>query len=301
VPSEVWATHFDPSGSRALWLLAERPLGGAWLAGLILNDLKGLVELELVDTTRKRFLRDLEEWRRDPESAWVTLPLDYALPLVREGVDLARGQGAGLPTSYGRFRELFGEAERGPDRPLVYQTVSPLEARFNPEWLEESAQVAYEPEVASWSLLPTEALRSRALELVRARHPALLVPGQSPAVRARQLMDDAAQELTTPEVRHGLQRRLEETAYIFLQTERFGAARLAVAAAQGLADPAVRPYRHPLVRVMVSSGFIRALRTELVEGEPAPELLLELLEAAAEERDEEAPPGTTPSGLILPR
>jgi hypothetical protein len=34
--SEVWATGFDPEGSRSLWLLGEPPLGGAWLAGAIL-------------------------------------------------------------------------------------------------------------------------------------------------------------------------------------------------------------------------------------------------------------------------
>ena len=301
VSGEVWATPFDPSGSRALWLLADRPLGGAWLAGLILNDVKGLLELKLIDTTRKRFLRDLDDWRRDPLSTWISLPLGYALQLIREGVDLARGQDGGLPTSYGRFRELFGEAEHGPERPLVYETISPVEARFNPEWLEKSGQIELEPEIAGWWLLPTEALRSRALELLHARHPALVVPGQSREVRARQLMDEAAEQLTTPEVRRALQRRLEETAYIFLQTDRFTAARLAVAAAQGLADPSTRPYQHPIVRFVVSTGFIQALRTELVDGQPAPNVLLELLEAAAEKEDVEPSPGTTPSGLILPR
>jgi hypothetical protein len=271
------------------------------LAGLILNDVKGLVELELIDTTRKRFLRDLEEWRRDPQSTWVTLPSPYALQLIREGVDLARSLEAGLPTSYGRFRELFGEADHSPNRPLVYETISPVEARFNPEWLEESSQIELEPEVAGWWLMPGEALRARAIELVQSRHPALLVPGQSPEVRTRQLLDDAAKQLATPEVRRALQRRLEETAYIFLQTDRFTAARLAVAAAQGLADPSLRPQQHPIVRFMVSTGFIQALRTELLEDQPAQEVLLELLEAAAEHEDKEPSPGTTPSGLILPR
>jgi hypothetical protein len=301
VPTEVWATHFDPGGSRALWLLAERPLGGAWLAGLILNDVKGLVELELVDTTRKRFLRDLEEWRRERQSVFVSLPFEYALQLVREGVAEARGLGAALPLHYDRFQKLFGEADHGPDRPLAYQTISPVEVQFNPELQEQASRLALEPEIVGWWLLPTEELRYRAIELVHARHPALLVPGQSPAARALQLMDEAAKKLATPEVRRALKRRLEETAYIFLQTDRFMAARLAVAAAQGLADFTTRPYQHPVVRFMVSTGFIYSLRTEVVDGQSAAEVLLELLDATEQKADEEPSPGTTPSGLILPR
>ena len=53
---EAWATDIDPSGARALWLLGERPLGGVWFAALLLNDLRGLPEMSLVDTTRKRYL-----------------------------------------------------------------------------------------------------------------------------------------------------------------------------------------------------------------------------------------------------
>ena len=45
--SQAWATDFDPSGSRALWLLGERTLGGAWLAALLLNDQAGLHDLSL--------------------------------------------------------------------------------------------------------------------------------------------------------------------------------------------------------------------------------------------------------------
>ncbi len=88
--TEAWATDIDPSGARALWLIGERPLGGAWFAALLLNDLKGLVELSLVDTTRKRFMRELDE--RRIQGTWIELPGDYAWRLVREAVDLNRSQ-----------------------------------------------------------------------------------------------------------------------------------------------------------------------------------------------------------------
>ena len=59
--SQAWVTDIDPSGSRAVWLLGERRLGGVWFAALLLNDQRGLQDMNLVDTTRKRFLKELEQ------------------------------------------------------------------------------------------------------------------------------------------------------------------------------------------------------------------------------------------------
>jgi len=113
--SEAWATDIDPSGSRAVWLLGERRLGGVWFAAVLLNELRGFQELSLVDTTRKRYLRDFNE-NRGSAGTWVSLPGEYALRLVREAIDTSREQGTGLPTRYRLMREVFGEAPGPPER-----------------------------------------------------------------------------------------------------------------------------------------------------------------------------------------
>jgi hypothetical protein len=82
------------------------------------------------------------------------------------------------------------------------------------------------------------------------------------------------------------------------------AARRAVAAAQGLPDAVVVAPPAPLVEVLVSAGLAQALADEVVEGQPASEIVLDLLADVLEaefEAELEAPaPETTPSGLILP-
>ena len=57
----------------------------------------------------------------------------------------------------------------------------------------------------------------------------------------------------------------------------------------------------PLVEVLVAAGLAQALADEVVEGQPASEIVLDLLEEAELEAELEAPaPETTPGGLILP-
>jgi hypothetical protein len=298
--SEAWATDIDPTGSRALWLLAERPLGGVWFAALLVNDQRGLQDMNLVDTTRKRFQRDFDQSQRDA-GVWVSLPGDYALRLIREAVDLTRELGGGLPTRYQSFRDIFGEAPGPPERGLLYETVSPVEINFNPDWLEESPRLLGEPEVAGWYVgVPTD-LRARALEVARAPSAGLLVPGHTPEQQAQQLVADAAHEAFTPVVRRGVRRRLEETGYIFLQTDRLSLARLAAAAARALDDGGLAPERHPLARLLLAAGLARLAGAEMVGGRRASEVLLEMVERAGQQQAQGGAVETRPSGLILPR
>ena len=45
------------------------------------------------------------------------------------------------------MRDVFGEAPSAPERALIYDTISPVEANLNPEWLDESIQLIAEPEL----------------------------------------------------------------------------------------------------------------------------------------------------------
>jgi hypothetical protein len=298
--TEALVTDIDPTGSRAVWLLADRPLGGIWFAAVLVNDQRGIQDMSLVDTTRKRFQREFDEARRGA-TTWVTVPGPYSLRLIRESVDLAREVGTGLPTRYGAFRDVFGEADSAPERGLIYETISPVEINFNPDWLEESPRLLGEPEVNGWYVSVPSDLRSRALDVARTPATGLLVPGHTPEQQALQLVADAARAALTPVVRRGLRRRLEETAYLFLQTDRLPVARLGAAAAHAMEDGGVPPERHPLMRLLVGAGLSRLTGSETVGSRRVGEVLLELIERGTQEQAQGGQVETRPSGLILPR
>jgi hypothetical protein len=183
----------------------------------------------------------------------------------------------------------------------VYATISPVEVNLHLEWLDESARLTVEPEVAGWHVpLPAE-LRSRALEVARLTTAGLLLPGGSPEQQALQLLAEAAQQGLTPQMRGALRRRLEETAYVLLATDRLNAARLAVAAVRPLEDRNLVPERHPFLRLLLASGLARLTGSEMVGTRRAAQVLIELLERAAESEGQTGPVEMRPSGLILPR
>jgi hypothetical protein len=186
----------------------------------------------------------------------------------------------------------------------VYENISPVEANFHPEWLEDSPRLLSEPEVAGWYVPMPDDLRARALEVARGPVAALLVPGHGPEQEALRLLTEAAQRAITPAVQRAFRRRVEETAYIFLTSDRLAAGRLAVAAARALEDngASVAPERHPLVRLLLAAGLARLTGVEMVGSRRAAEVLLELIERATSQRQGQAGPvETRPSGLILPR
>jgi hypothetical protein len=299
--SEAWATEISPSGLRAVWLLGEPPLGGAWLAAMALSEDDGLTELSLVETTRKRYQRELEERRNDPRGTWVPVPPDYALQLVREAVDTAHRRDRGLPTRYRSFKELFGEAEHAPEQALVHRMLSQIETPLHADStnLEATIQLFREPEVVDWYVPVGEDLRTRASEVARGAASGLVVPGNTSEQRAVRLLSDAAREALTPERRHALQRRLEETAYIFVATDRLGAAHLAVAAARAVTDASIGPDRNPFLRLLLTSGLVGGVRTE--SHRATAERLLDLVLRGLQSESGHGLETTTPSGLILPR
>lgn len=301
-PAEAWASSFDTVGARSLWVLADDPRGGIQQAGFTLSSVDGLMEVGLSESSRSRFRRQVEEWQSQMGTAWVQLPADYGMRLVREALDAARARGHGFPPSYAAFVLLFGEAPGPPERPLVYETISPLEARLHPEWLATSSALFREPEVAPWRIFVPAELRAQALDVVRSASSSLLIPGASPEERALGLVADASALLLPPEARHSLRRRLEETAYTFVKTGRDLAARQAVAAADALTDSARPAYQQPFQVLLLASSLSAALRGT-GGGAEAADILVEVLRLAfqAAARDEVEPgPTTTASGLILP-
>jgi hypothetical protein len=256
------ATNSDGVGSRALWLFAERPLGGVYLLAFVLNDVVGMKDAYTRDSTRKKLAAREAEMREQEGMTWIELPIPYAQWLIQEAVALNAESGFPVPTDYRLWREVIGEPAQTFERPLAYEEVSRFEVKMRPELARESPRLFEEPELAGW-LLGFKDVQPYATELRRARESRLVLSAESEEQRAERVRGQAIRDLFTPAQRRALQRRLEETAYLFLRTERPQPAKLAVAAAVELADTdPVLLSRHPFVQALVDRSIELAIRAE---------------------------------------
>lgn len=254
-------SSYDGRGERSLWLGAERPLGGIYLVGLLVSDVEGLMDCSGRDTTRKRFAEQEAEMRRGDPMAWVELPLDYARQLVQESAELARAAGRRVPREYALWAEVIGAPSEPLVEALVYREIRAFEAQMHPTWMSESPRLFEQPEVEPW-FFPPEQVEKWATQLAEPPSARLVVTPETEAGRRERLMREAIAELLPPPALRGLRRRLEETAYVFLQTNRELDARRSVAAAATIEEE--RPLRrpHPFLLAMLQRSIEIALQVQ---------------------------------------
>ncbi len=261
------ASSYDGTGTRGLWMAAERPLGSIYAFYLAINDVDGLVDFSFRDTTRKRFSEDEAGMRERDPMAWVELPLDYARQLVQEAADNAQQSGHLLPDAYTRWASLIDQPEEPFKDALVYRTISGFEVRVHPTLESETPRLFEQPEVEPWFFRP-ERVAPYVRKLTEPPGARALLMAETDEQKMERVLREAIKELLPARVRHGLRRRLEETAYVFLQTNRHADARRAVAAAVTIEDERPLQPPHPFLRAMMERSFRIALLVERSGTEP---------------------------------
>ncbi len=261
------ASSIDGAGRRALWLAAERPLGGIYFVTLMLSDAHGLLDCGGRDTTRKRFSREESDMRARDPMAWSELPLEYARQLVQEAVAWAREIGRPVPTTYAVWADVIGQPETPFEEALIYQQVKAFDAKMHPTWQSEAVRLFEQPEINPWCF---DASRVEKIARQLAERPTqrLVITPESEVAREARLMREGLADLLSERDLHGLRRRLEETAEIFWQSGRELDAQRAVAAAVTIEE--ARPMRapHPFLRALLVRSIDMAQRAPRAAVEP---------------------------------
>jgi len=264
----VVASASDGAGNRAMWFGAERPMGGIYMIAVMLNDVRGLVDVSGRDTTRKRFAEQESKMRETDPMGWAELPFEYAKQLIQEAVERNKEERAPIPSGYAMWADLIGNPEQPFEQALIYNDIRAIEVRLHPTLERETPHLFEQPEIEPWFLPPSQT-RKWARQLADTVTPRLVLTPESDAGRQDRILKEAIKELFPPKVLHGLRRRLEETAYIFLRTDREQDARRAVAAAATIEDQRPLQPPHPFVRAMAIRSLQIAYEVERSGTEPA--------------------------------
>jgi hypothetical protein len=141
-----------------------------------------------------------------------------------------------------------------PPAPPIYDRIAPSAVAADAALAERSTELLTLAELAGWFLDPGS-VHAEALELLQAKESRLVVSDQVKEERRQALIDRVIEAHFGPEARRLWQRRLEEEAWVLLETGRPVEARLAVAAAVALSDAERLARRIPFVRALVAKSL----------------------------------------------
>lgn len=220
------------------------------MLGLLLSDEKGILDLAESDMSRSRFDSEVSKLLHDKELPWVEMPLDYCRHLVEEAHRLNAATGTPLPREYLAWRDRIGKPEREYPQPLAYTVIDAAMVRWDPRYLDRSADLFDLEMFRLWVLEPEE-LDEFVRERVVAEQSGLILAGVSLEARKRMVVDKAIQKLFYPRRRSLFKRRLDEMAYILWKLQWIDRARMALAAALALEPPDRSLLDHPFIRRLV--------------------------------------------------
>jgi hypothetical protein len=247
-PRQAWVSAVDGTGSRGVWVVLEAPHGERILLTAIVNDGTGLLDFAGGPIPKKRLDARLRSLREESPLPWVEAPPAWALHLLAEASE--RGGGAGEAA---RWRPVLQGATAGAEPP-VYARLAAAEVTAEPAALERSAELLALPELAGWFLDPPS-VQAEALELLQAQESRLVVSDQVKAERRAGLVDRVIEARLDPDARRLWRGRLEEQAWVLLETGRAAEARAALAAALALGDPETPARRIPFARALVERSL----------------------------------------------
>jgi hypothetical protein len=255
----------DPTGTRLVYLVEPHPGGGARLFELMLDEGRGVVELEVYATGRskvRRFLRDLE---RRAGFRTAAAPPDAVRALVARIVDQAP-EGRPLPRGFREWRSHVASAADGQTPGDLAREALGAPADGEPIDTERCARVVERIERGDLGPWPPAADRLEKLfeqiaEIGRGR---IIVSGVRRKEQVRQMLDEAIGDVFGGEFSIRTAQRYEESAYLDWQDGRAEEARDCLAAAHAFRGTPLA--ENPVARAMLERVLAPAL--ERIEDEP---------------------------------
>jgi hypothetical protein len=280
---EGQVSSYDPRGTRAVSILAEKPFTGLVSLFAIASDTDGLLDAELIATTKKSFHARLDNFSKQfTYVEFVPTPAEYANQIVYRSSQLNEKAGHPLPQDFTMWRSLGAEA---PEQPLDPPILAELHVDEVPaqESLADTAEQA-DTEFEAWRFEP-EALKEHLTRLDTARGGPLVVSEDAQRQREASIVDEATDALFDESGLARAKDRLQDTAHLVLRQGKRELAERCLRAALSVGEGA--PHEHPFLRAVVAASLKAA------QGEQGSQ-------PEEEEQQHSHGPTRTESGIILP-
>ena len=272
-PVEGFLSPVDGSGTRLVWLVRPQLPQGVVAFHTLVNDVRGIMDFQALETTRKNFHDYAAMFRK--QAPWEILEADpeYCLGLVTEAAEINKKRGETPPGEFAKWRPLMGSPPTPPLKPLIYLHLKEEEWKTRTDLLERSASLFQTPAFEAWFLEEEEAKKYLSLLKEASESRLVLTPYQKEA-RVLEIYRQASEEIFTPERRALFRRRLEEMSYILWRTGKEEDARMCLTAALRMESEAGILTPHPFLLELVKRSVQALLEQEAREQQKKGEEML---------------------------
>jgi hypothetical protein len=266
---EARVTGLDPHGARIIYLATDRAGGGVRLFQVVIDDERGVLELEVFEAGRaraRRFLRETEQ--RDPWPAVATPPASARALIAAAADHQSRDRSA--PRAFVEFRSRLCDVPPDTKTPgaLAREALGPdADER---EGLEKATAWMRDATLGPWPP-PRERVQGLIDRLQEIAKGVVIIGSAARDEQIDAALTEALGGIYDAAQRERVSRGLEETAYVWWKAGRESDARSALAAATAFRtlDPAENPVARAMLEVLLRPALERAREGEAPPAEEA--------------------------------
>jgi hypothetical protein len=248
---EARISSYDPRGTRAISILAEKPFTGLVNLFVIASDIDGLLDVELSTTTKKAFFARLDNFTRQyGYIEFVATPAGYANQLVHRSAEANEKSGTPLPQDFSMWKSFGAELPQPPlEAPILSELdVEDVRRRIPLEDTKELAHTEFE----AWAY-DEDQLKEHLTRLDTARGGPLVLSEDAQTEREKGIVDEATDAIFKDDELARAKERLLETAHLLHQQGHTEAAEKCLRAALDVDSGA--PHDQPFLREILSKSF----------------------------------------------
>ncbi|MFI5270359.1 MAG: hypothetical protein ACHQ7M_23520, partial [Chloroflexota bacterium] len=248
---EARISSYDPRGTRAVSILAEKPFTGLVNLFVIASDLDGLLDVELSTTTKKAYFARLDNFARQyGYIEFVATPPDYANQVIHRATAANEKSGTLVPQDFTMWKSFGAEPPEPPLEAPIYGELDAEEVRQRIP-LEDTKDLAH-TEFEAWGY-DEEQLKEHLTRLETARGGPLVLGEGAQKEREKGIIDAATDEIFKDDELARAKDRLLETAHFLQQQGQAEAAEKCLRAALDVDSGA--PHDQPFLREILSKSF----------------------------------------------
>ena len=234
---EAYMSSVDGGGGRLVWITKVQPNHGLQFIQAMLHDREGLLRIGGTQLRRKELRKMADDIKEQHEVTMISVPWEYADQILYEGYERAKARGQSDLENFHDLRSIINTGKPKEQPHPIYRRLNPAEAREG-AWREQSRRLLDEPELRYW-ILTDEWLQAFLPEIEEAQASRLVLNPVQKEERLAAIVREAVKALCAGENAKLFQRRMEDMALYFSETNRADLAKLSLAVGlqAGESDP----------------------------------------------------------------